>query len=141
MSRYLPAILALCGCVGLALADPIKKAPDADTDKIAKECADGFIKALLDGKSEEAMKFCATPFRSPEGKKLESLDEFKKEFDHPLPPGIEIKIGEPSKLAKLNAHLKKNELKELDDATIKEYEEFIGKDGRIVLLELKYPKV
>lgn len=137
MPRFLLAILAAFGVAGLAFADPIKKAPAIDADKIAKECADGFIKALLEGKADAAMKFCATPFRGPDGKKLESLDEFKREVERPPSPGIEVKTGDPIELSKLNAFMKKKELKELDADTIKQYEEFMGKDGRIVLLEFK----
>ena len=137
MARFLSAILALCGCIGFALADPIKKAPAVDADKIAKECADGFLKAALEGKVDDAMKFLATPFRDHDGKKLESLDEFKRELEQPPPAGVEIKLGDPIELSKLNAFLKKKELKELDADTIKQYEEFMGKDGRIVMLELK----
>lgn len=136
MPRYLPAILALCGSVGFAHADPIKKAPSVDSDKITKECAEGFIKALLEGKADEAMKFCATPFRDPEGNKLDNLDKFKREFERPPPAGIDIKVGSAIELSKVNAFLKKKELKELDDDTIKAYEEFMGKEGRIVMLEM-----
>ena len=137
MIRFLPAILALCGCAALALADPIKKAPAVDADKLAKECADAFIKALLDGKVDDGMKLCATPFRDHDGNKLDNLDKFKRDFERPPPAGIEVKVGEPIELSKLNAFLKKMELKELDADTIKQYEEFTGKDGRIVMLELK----
>lgn len=137
MSRQLLVILAIGSLAAFAFADPIKKAPAVDPDKITKECADAFIKAILDGKADDAIKLCATPFRDHGGKKLESLDEFKREFERSPPSGIEIKVSEPIELSKFNAFLKKNELKEVDDAAIKEYGEYIGKDGRIVMLELK----
>lgn len=137
MLRTLPAILALCGSFSLAFADPVKKPPKVDNDKIAKECVEGFIKSIMEGKGDDAIKRLATPFRDHGGQKKESLDEFKREFDRPPPAGAEIKTsGEPFELSKFNEVLKKKEYKELDADTIKDYESYIGKDGRIILIEL-----
>jgi hypothetical protein len=137
MSRHLLAILALGSLAAFAFADPIKKATKVDNDKIAKECVESFIKAVMEGKGDDAIKFLATPFRDHGGQKKENLDEFKRDFDRPPPAGAEIKAsGEPFELSKFNEVLKKKEFKELDADTIKSYEEFIGKEGRIILIEL-----
>lgn len=137
MLRTLPAILALCGCVGLAFADPIKKAPKVDHEKLSKECAEGFLKAVMDSKADEAIKFFATPFRDHDGKKLESLDKLKKEFERPPPGGAEITVGKIAELSKLNDILKAKSSQELDSDTIKDFETYMGKDGRIVELAVK----
>lgn len=137
MTRFFSAILSLYAFAGLAFADPIKKSPKVDSDKIAKECVEGFIKSIMEGKGDDAIKRLATPFRDHGGQKKESLDEFKREFDRPPPAGAEIKTsGEPFELSKFNEILKKKEFKELDADTIKDYESYIGKEGRIILIEL-----
>lgn len=135
MFRFLFAMLAAFAVAGLVPADPIKKV-STDADKLAKECADAFVKAILEGKADDALKLCATPFRDPEKGKLDNLDKLKRDIERPTQAQIEVKVGEPIKLSKLNTFLKK-ELKELDDATIKEYGEYIGKDGRVIMLEVK----
>ena len=137
MIRLLLIAIATFGVTAAVLADPVKKVAVVVSDKLTKECAESFIKALLDGKVDEALKLCATPFREQDGTKSETLDNLKKEFGRPPPAGIEIKVGESIALDKFNEWSKKNGDKEMSDDAIKEYGEFLGKDGRIVMLEVK----
>lgn len=136
MIRFLFAIFAAFAVAGLVPADPIKKA-STDADKLAKECADAFVKAILEAKADDALKLCATPFRDPEEGKLDNLDKLKRDIERPTQARIEVKVGDPVELSKLNAFLKKKDIKELDNATIEEYRGYVGKEGRIVMLELK----
>lgn len=96
------------------------------------------MKAILEGNADDAIKLCATPFRDPEGGKLDNLDKIKRDIERPpQEAGTEIKVGDPVELSKLNAFLKNKDIKELDDATIEEYRGYVGKEGRIVMLEVK----
>lgn len=136
MFRYLTALLMLCVTVGWIEADPIKKTPKAEIDKVTKECADRFVKAVLNSNADEGVKYLATPFRGLHGEKLDSLDKMKEEFGRKRPTGFEIVLGEPVELAKLIAVLKKLNQKEIDEDTIKDYGEYLGNDGRIIELTI-----
>lgn len=136
MKHALLSFAVMCGLAAFSLADPVKKAPAYDADKLCKECGEAFIKALIDGKMEDALKMCATPFRDHDGTKMEDLDKLKKEFERPPPPGIEIKITDVVALDKFNALIKKKEGKELTEEQLKDYGEYMGKEGRVVLIEV-----
>jgi hypothetical protein len=136
MIRRVSTVVFLSLTAALATADPIKKAPKVDADKITKECADRFLKALLDGNAEEGLKYFATPFRGLHGEKLDSLDKFKREFDRKPPDGVELVLGEPIELAQLNAVLKKANQKEINEEMIKDYGEYLGTDGRIIEMKV-----
>lgn len=135
MIRVLFTLSLFC-FTGLAVADPVKKAPPVDSDKLAKECADAFVKAILAGDGEAAIQCCTTPFLGPQGKKSDTLDDLKKEFGRPPPKGLTVKVGEIVALDKLNAGLKKAGLKEMGEDILKSYGEYLDKDGRIVMLEI-----
>lgn len=77
---------------------------------------------------------CAAPFRLPDGKKSDSLSVIRKAVDHPPPDGIVMKTYDPIELAKLNEARKKMGHKELNQDEIKEYESYLGKDGRILFI-------
>lgn len=136
MFRYLTALLMLCVIVGWIEADPIKKTPKAEIDKVTKECADRFVKAVLNSNADEGVKYLTTPFRGLHGEKLDSLDKMKEEFGRKRPTGFEIVLGEPVELAKLNAVLKKANQKEINEETIKDYGEYLGTDGRIIEMKV-----
>ena len=137
MKRLFLASFAILGVAAFALADPVKKVTTVDSDKLTKECGEAFVKALLDNKVDDALKLCATPFLDPNGKVSDTLDDMKKEFQNGPPPGFEIKVGDVIALDKFNEWSKKNGGKELDEEKTKQYGEFLGKEGRIVTLEIK----
>lgn len=132
MSRLLLSMLTLSSLTLVAFADPIKKGPDAD--KLAKECVEGFIKAALEGKADEAIKFFSTPYRHHDGSRHVSLDILMKVFKHPPPADAEGKVGKISELSKINEYLKANSRPQLDADTIKEFETYMSTEGRIVEL-------
>jgi hypothetical protein len=135
MSRRLLSLLTVCSLTALTFADPIKKGPN--TDKLAKECAEKFAKAIREGNPDDAEKLSALPFRNPQGVKQETFDEFRKQFRRPAPEGTTINVIDVVELSKLNELIKKKEMKELDDTTIKDYETYMGRNGRIVTLKIE----
>ena len=138
MIRFTLATVAVFVTFVCSWADPVKKVPVVDLDKLSKVCVETFFKSVLDGKVDEAFKMCATPFREPDGMKCENLDQLKlkREFERPPPAGVEVNVTEVLSLDKFNEWAKKKEMKELDEDQIKEYGEYLGKDGRIVVLEI-----
>ena len=137
MVRPFCLLVFALGFATFAVADPVKKVTTVDSDKLTKECGEAFIKAILDNKVEDALKLCATPFLDPNGKISDTLDDMRKEFSNAPPAGIEIKVGETVALDKFNEWSKKKGGKELEGELFKQYGEFLGKDGRIVMLEVK----
>ena len=138
MKRLFLASFVILGVATVAFADPVKKIAAIDSDKLTKECGEAFIKALMDSKVDDALKLCATPFLDPNGKVSDTLDEVAREFKNGPPAGIEIKVGETIALEKFNEWAKKKSQKELSEEQTKQYGEFLGKDGRIVMLEVKH---
>lgn len=134
MTRFLLSLLAISGLSLMVFADPIKNGPD--TDKLAKECAEKLAKAIQDGKADDAEKICALPFRNPQGAKQETFDEFRKQFNRPAPEGTEVSVVDVVELPKFNELLKKKELNALDESTLKDYESYMGREGRIVTLKI-----
>lgn len=118
-------------------ADPVKKEKPADAKTLAKNCATAWVTAVQDGKGDEAVALMAAPFRSPENKKLDTLNGFAAAFSRKMPAGIETKVTDVVALDDFNDWLKKNEAKTLDEDTLKEYREYLGpKDGQIVIIEM-----
>lgn len=132
---------ALVGCLfttALTLhADPLKAEKPADAKTLAKNCAAAWLSAVQDGKGDEAVALMAAPFRSPENKKLDTLNGFAAAFSRKMPAGIETKFTDVVAFDDFNEWLKKNEAKTLDEDTLKEYREYLGpKDGQIVIIEM-----
>ncbi|MFO0937448.1 MAG: hypothetical protein U0798_13135 [Gemmataceae bacterium] len=137
MVRTLLILSVAMGFAACTFADPVKKPTTVDSDKLTKECGTAFAKAIIEGKADDALKLCATPFLDPNGMVLDTLDNLKKEFSHAPPPGFELKVVEAIALDKFNEWSKKKGSKELTAEQLKQYGEFLGKDGRIVTLEVK----
>ena len=116
-----------------AHADPVKKAI-TDPVKLARECAEVFVKACLDSKPDDAAVLCATPFRGPDGDKQEKIEDVRNILAVKPPDGIKMEVGEPVPLDKFNSLLKKIVAKELNENELKNYAEYLGKDCRMVAL-------
>lgn len=136
MPRFLLSLLAVSGLSLMAFADPIKKV-SADADKLAKECAEKLAKAIREGKADDAESVSALPFRNPQGVKQETFDEFRKQFNRPAPEGTDVRVVDVVELSKFNELLKKKEMDVLDENTIKDYESYLGREGRIVTLKIE----
>jgi hypothetical protein len=133
------AILVCCYfTAGLVVhADPVKAEKPADAKTLAKNCATAWVTAVQDGKGDEAVALMVAPFRSPENKKLDTLNGFAAAFSRKMPAGIETKITDVVALDDFNKWLIKNEAKTLDEDTLKEYRDYLGpKDGQIAIFEM-----
>ena len=137
MFRMMLALLVAFGIVAGSFADPVKKTAKADSEKLTKECGDAFFKAIVDGKADDAMKLCATPFLEPNGKVVDSLDNLKQMITQPPPPGFEVKVTDAVALDQFNEWSKKKGGKVLNADELKQYAKFLGEEGRIVILEFK----
>lgn len=118
-------------------ADPVKPEKPADAKTLAKNCATAWVKAVHEGKGDDAVQLMAAPFRSPENKKLDTLNGFAAAFSRKMPEGVETKITDVVAFEDFNEWLKKNEARTLDEDTLKEYREYLGpKDGQIAIFEM-----
>jgi hypothetical protein len=140
MIRMLLLLLTgICGMAGWSIADPIKKTDSDKVDATAKECAVKYIAAMIDMKWEDALKYCDVPFRDVDGEKLETIERLKREFTRRgVPDEVDIRVGETTTLSDFNAYLKKHKWDELKTEMINNYEEYTGKDGRIVVLNMTF---
>ena len=137
MIRLLGIVCLACASSAVASADPVKSEKPADAKTLAKNCATAWINAIHDGKGDDAVQLMAAPFRSPENKKLDTLNGFAAAFSHKQPKGVETKLTDVVAFDDFNEWLKKNEARTLDEDTLKEYCEYLGpKDGQIVIVEM-----
>ena len=127
-------VILLIASISFSLADPPKKT--VDSDKLAKECADSYFKAILNRKADDALRLCGIPFYENGEISETALDDLKKDIERGVPPGLVIKAGDQFTLDKFNDWLDKNHSKKLDAELLKKYGEILGVEGRIVLTEI-----
>ena len=135
MSRIVCVVAIFLSTSFILIADPIKK--PLDSDKLSKECAEAYVKALLEKKADDALKLCADPLLNSEGEADQSVrGELRKDIEAGFPPGFDMKVGEVFELSKFNDWLEKNQGKKLDEKQINKYGEILGADGRVVSVEI-----
>lgn len=116
-------------------ADPIKKDKPPELDKLAREQVEKFWKAVLENKLDDAIALMGLPFMTPDGTE-KNHDKFKQQFNEAKPPGLEIKTLDAVEPRKLNEYLKGKKMTEYAEEKLTAYEKHIGKDGRIVVLNI-----
>jgi hypothetical protein len=134
MIRLAPLAVLLVFAIALR-ADPIKKDKPPELDKLAREQVEKFRKAVFDGKPDDAVALMGLPFMTPDGIE-KNHDKFKQAMSEAKPPGLEIKTLDSVEPKRLNEYLKDKKMTEHEAEKIASYEKHVGKDGRIVVVQM-----
>ena len=135
-------ILFISVCAFLFLAtfasSHFKSTTNAVHDVLAKECAEQFSEEILDGRIDDAMRRLGLPYHNVSGELLTtSLHKIQKGIESRIAaPDIHFKVAEVLTLDEYSVWANEHGVKDFDLSELTSYDEFMGENGRIVIVEL-----